>query len=66
MTGHTQLAITPRDRFLEAAQKELAAFEQREREFSKKERKERAAAMQMPVENIRLSSQAGAPVTKRS
>ncbi|MGE9007866.1 hypothetical protein ACO2JO_04755 [Leptospira interrogans] len=63
MAGHTQLAITPRDRFLKAAQKELAAFEQREREFSKKERKERAAAMQMPVENI---SQAGTPVTKRS
>lgn len=49
MTGHTQLAITPRDRFLEAAQKELAAFEQREREFSKKERQERAVELQIPV-----------------
>jgi hypothetical protein len=29
MTGHTQLAVTPRDRFLEAAQKELIAFERR-------------------------------------
>lgn len=43
MTMHTQLALTPRDRFLGAAQKELAAFEEREREFSKKEKKERAA-----------------------
>ncbi|KRQ98096.1 hypothetical protein CP49_30155 [Bradyrhizobium valentinum] len=43
MTGHTQLAITPRDRFMAAAQNELAAFERREREFIKKEREERAA-----------------------
>ena len=50
MTGHTQLAITPRDRFLEAAQKELAAFERREREFSNKERQERAAELQIPIE----------------
>jgi hypothetical protein len=49
MTGHTQLAITPRDRFLEAAQKELAAFERREREFSKKERQERASELQIPT-----------------
>ena len=26
MTGHTQLAVTPRDRLLEAAQEELAAL----------------------------------------
>jgi len=56
MTGHTQLAITPRDRFLEAAQKELAAFERREREFSKKERQERAAELQIPVKKSELHS----------
>jgi hypothetical protein len=56
MTGHTQLAITPRDRFLEAAQKELIAFEQREREFSRKERQERAAQLQIPVERPGLQS----------
>jgi hypothetical protein len=50
MMGHTQLAITPRDRFLQTAQKELVAFEQREREFSKKERQERAAELRMPVQ----------------
>jgi hypothetical protein len=52
MTGLAQLAVTPRDRFLEAAQKELAAFERREREFSKKERKERAAELQIPSDKI--------------
>ena len=50
MTGHTQLAITPRDRFLQAAQKELSEFEKREREFSKKEKQERAVELQMPVD----------------
>ena len=48
MTGHTQLAITPRDRFLQAAEKELIAFECREREFQKKDREERAAKLQIP------------------
>ena len=49
MTGHTQLAVTPRDRFLEAAQKELIAFERREREFRRKEKQERAAQLQLPA-----------------
>jgi hypothetical protein len=40
----------PRDRFLEAARKELAAFERREREFRKMDRKERAAQMHLPIE----------------
>ena len=40
----------PRDRFLEAVRKELAAFERREREFRKMERKERAAQMHLPIE----------------
>jgi hypothetical protein len=56
MTGHTQLVITPRDRLLEAAQKELIEFERREREFSKKEKQERAAELQIPVERNGLYS----------
>jgi hypothetical protein len=52
MTGQTQLAITPRDRFLEAAQKELIEFERREREFSKKERQERAACGSPPTRSV--------------
>ena len=55
MTGHTQLAITPRDRFLEAAQKELVAFEQREREFARKEREERAEKLRIPIERPGLN-----------
>jgi hypothetical protein len=55
MMGHTQLAITPRDRFLQTAQKELVAFEQREREFSKKERQERAAELQIPAKEFEPS-----------
>jgi hypothetical protein len=47
MTGHTRLAVTPRDRFLEAAQREMIAFEQREREFRKKEKQERAEQLRL-------------------
>ena len=56
MTGLTQLTTTTRERFLEAAQKELAAFERREREFSKKERQERAAELQIPVQKSEFHS----------
>jgi hypothetical protein len=52
MTGHTQLAVTPRDRFLQAAEKELIAFERREREFLKRDREERAAKLQIPFDKI--------------
>jgi hypothetical protein len=48
MTDHTHLAITARDRFLQAAEKELIAFERREREFLKMSREERAAKLQLP------------------
>lgn len=50
MTGHAQLAITPRDRFLEAAQKELDAFERKESEFRRKLREERAAQLGLPTD----------------
>ena len=43
---------TPRDQFLRAAHEELVAFEQREREFSRKERQERAAKLQIPAEAL--------------
>ena len=49
MIEHVRLAPTPRDRFFEAAQKELLAFERREREFRKKDLEERAAQLQIPV-----------------
>ena len=50
MTEHTLLALTPRERFLQAAQAELASFVRRESEFSKKERKQRASELQLPIE----------------
>jgi hypothetical protein len=46
----TRLALTPRDRFLQAAEKEMLDFERREIEFRKKERKERAAELRLPIE----------------
>jgi hypothetical protein len=52
MTEHTQLAVTRRDRFLEAAQKELLAFERREREFRKRDLEDRAAKLQIPLNKI--------------
>jgi|EndMetStandDraft_3_1072993.scaffolds.fasta_scaffold1720446_1 hypothetical protein len=52
MTEHTQLAVTPRDRFLEAARKELIAFERREREFSRKERQDRAVELNLYLDNF--------------
>jgi hypothetical protein len=50
MTAHTQLAITPRDRFLKEAEKKMIDFERREIEFRKKERDERAAELRLPLE----------------
>jgi hypothetical protein len=49
MMGHTQIAVTSRDRYMQAAQKEMAKFERREIEFRKQDRKERAAELQMPM-----------------
>ncbi|WP_262048143.1 hypothetical protein [Bradyrhizobium sp. Bra78] len=54
MTERRQLEMTPRDRLLEAAKEEMAAFERREIEFRKKDRKERAAALNLPLDNINL------------
>jgi hypothetical protein len=47
IAGHTEIAITPRDRFLQAAEKEMAKFERQEREFRKKERADRAAELHL-------------------
>ena len=53
MTGHTQLALAPRDRFLEAVKQELIAFEKKEREFRKNEKRERAVELQIPAHTIK-------------
>jgi hypothetical protein len=52
MTVHSLTAKTPRERFMEQAQKELAAFERHEREFRKQLRNERAAELRVPMEML--------------
>jgi hypothetical protein len=52
MTERSQLAEAPRDRLLEAARKELADFERREKELREKDREERAAELGLPYEQI--------------
>jgi hypothetical protein len=42
------------DHFLEAAQQELNKFERQESEFRKKERQERAAELQIPLDKLAL------------
>jgi hypothetical protein len=44
----TEIVTTPRDRFLQAAEREMAKFERQEREFRKKERADRAAELHLP------------------
>jgi len=52
MTERSQLAKAPRDRLLEAARKELADFERREKELREKDREERAAELGLPYKQI--------------
>jgi hypothetical protein len=54
MTEHSQLIRAPKDRLLEAAQKELNKFERREMEFRRKDRQERAAELQLPLDKIEI------------
>lgn len=54
MTESTQRDSARRNRLLEAAQKELARFEQIEREFRKKDQAERAAELRLPLDKINV------------
>jgi hypothetical protein len=49
MMEHTPIGATSRERFIRAAQKEMAKFERREMEFRKKDRDERAAELHLPL-----------------
>jgi len=49
MMERTQIAVTSRNRFMQAAQNEMAKFEREEIEFRKQDRQERAAELRMPV-----------------
>lgn len=57
MMGQTQIAATSRDRFMQAARKEMAKFERQEIEFRKQDRKERAAELHMPIADNETLSQ---------
>lgn len=52
MTESSQLLVGRRNRLLEMAQQELARFERKESEFRKKDRAERAAELQLPLNKI--------------
>jgi hypothetical protein len=52
MTGHIQSEKTPRERFLEAALKELEKFERRENDFLKKERQDRAVELKLYLDKF--------------
>jgi hypothetical protein len=49
MTEQLELTTKPRDHFLKAAEKELVAFERKEREFRKQLKLEHAAELAMPL-----------------
>lgn len=49
MTERTQIALAAKDRILQAARKELAKFEDRERAFRQSDRVERARDLHLPL-----------------
>ena len=52
-----QIALTSRDRFMQAAKKELARFERQEIEFRKKDQQERAEKLQISTLDVGTFSQ---------
>jgi hypothetical protein len=52
MTG--RLVETPRDSFIEAAQREMIAFERKEQELRQQEKLERAKQLQIPLKALEL------------
>ena len=54
MTENTHHDTTRRNPLLEAAQEEMSKFERKENEFRKKDREERAAELQLPLNDIKI------------
>ncbi|WP_199198390.1 hypothetical protein [Bradyrhizobium sp. MOS002] len=54
MTEKVHMQNERRNRLLEVANQELARFERQESEFRKKDRKERAAELKLPLDKIEL------------
>jgi hypothetical protein len=47
--GYTRIAETSHERFMQPAQRELAKFERKENDFRKRDRRERAAELQISL-----------------
>lgn len=56
MTDMSLLEETPRKSFMEAAEREMFAFERKEREFRKKAKQERAAELGLPLSKTEFHS----------
>ena len=54
MTENTQHDAIRRNHLLEAAHEEMIKFEQKENEFRKKDRLERAAELRLPLDAINV------------
>jgi hypothetical protein len=57
--------MTARERFVQAAQAEMLAFERREARFRKQERNERAAQLHLPIHAGDLPYRSPLPVRSR-
>ncbi|WP_371420512.1 hypothetical protein [Tardiphaga sp.] len=51
---HARPPMTTYEKFLQQAQQEMIAFEQRECEFRKQDRDERAARLHLPIDRAEL------------
>lgn len=49
MLLQSRTAFTEHERFMQLAREQMSAFEQREAEFRKREREERAAQLHLPI-----------------
>ena len=54
MTESTQQQADRRNRLLEAATQEMIKFEQKENEFRRRDRQERAAELRLPLDKINV------------
>ena len=54
MTDNTHYDAIRRNHLLEAAHEEMVKFERKENEFRKKDREERAAALRLPLNEIKV------------
>ncbi|MDR6660051.1 hypothetical protein [Tardiphaga robiniae] len=54
MTKHAQPPMTKYDQFLQQAQQEMIAFEQRESAFRRQDREERAERLHLPIDRAEL------------